>query len=149
MGIGSLNWNLEIYTHLLSFLLFIITSIILYFQNKKFKHRIISFLMYAWIFFGLYCFTAALAYLILNEFLFRISFIFLLIAAIYFTLSLDLYMDYSYDVKKMIVLGVIIGGTIMALLSPDSVDALTLNSVFDSSYDTFLTARQLDFWLKF
>ena len=144
MEIGSLNWNLEIYTHLFSFLLFIITSIILYFENKKFKHKIISFLTHAWIFFGIYCFSAALAYLFLNQILFRISFIFLLITAVFFTLSLDLYMDYSYDAKKMIILGAIISGTVISLFHPDSVDE---EFIFPPGYDTFLTAGQLYYWL--
>ncbi len=142
MDIASLNWNLEIYTHLFSFLLFIITSIILYSQNKKFKHRIISFLMYAWIFFGVYVLSAAVAYLFLSPILFKISFIFLLITAVFFTLSLDLYMDFSYDAKKMIFLGGIISGTIISLLHEDSVE----NFVLPSGHATFLTSGQLQFW---
>ncbi len=142
MDIGLLNWNLEIYTHLFSALLFFITSIILYNQNKKFKHRIITFLMFAWIFFGLYCFTAASAYLLLNLFLFKFSFIFLLTTAIFFTLSLDLYMDYSYDAKKMIVLGAIISGTVISLFFEESVEYFVL----PSDHGTFLTSGQLQFW---
>ncbi|MHA1473990.1 MAG: PAS domain S-box protein [Promethearchaeota archaeon] len=143
MDIASLNWNLEIYTHLFSFLLFIITSIILYSQNKKFNHRIISFLMYAWIFFGVYVLSAAIAYLFLSPILFRISFIFLLITAVFFTLSLDLYIDYSYDAKKMIILGAIIGGTIYSLFQPESVSTPYISP---PGYDTFLTEGLLQFW---
>ncbi len=142
MDIASLNWNLEIYTHLFSALLFFITSIILYYQNKKFMHRIITFLMYAWIFFGLYCFTAASAYLFLNLFLFKFSFIFLLISALFFTLSLDLYMDYSYDAKKMIILGAIISGTVISLFLEESVEYFVL----PSDHGTFLTSGQLQVW---
>ena len=123
-----------------------ITSIILYFENKKFKHRIISFLMYAWIFFGLYCFTAVLAYLFLNQILYRFSFVLLLVTAIFFTLSLDLFIDYSYDAKKMILLGVIICGTIIALLNPESTYQ---TYIFPPGYDTFLNERQLHFSLIF
>ncbi len=100
--------------------------------------------MYAWIFFGIYVFSSALAYLFLNQFLFRFSFLFLLITAIFFTLSLDLYMDYTYDAKKMIVLGAIISGMIISLLRPDSVDE---EYIFPPGYDTFITTGQLQFWL--
>ncbi|RLI61295.1 MAG: hypothetical protein DRO88_13225 [Promethearchaeia archaeon] len=140
---GSLNWNLEIYTHLISFLLFIITAIILYAQYKKFRHKILSYLFFAWVFFGLYCFTAALSYLFLNQTLFRFSFVFLLITAIFFTLSLDLYIDYAYDAKKLILLGIIIGGTIHSLFHPNSVELFIL----PSGSNTFLTAGLLQFWL--
>ncbi|QEE17630.1 ATP-binding protein [Promethearchaeum syntrophicum] len=143
MDISSLNWNIEIFTHFFSFLLFTITSIILYFQNRKFKHKIISFLMIAWIFFGFYCLSAGIAYLILDHILFRISFIYLLITAVFFTLSLDLYIDYFYDAKKMIVLGVIIGGTILSLFNPSSV----LDRFLPSGHGTFLTSGFLDFWM--
>ncbi len=99
--------------------------------------------MYAWIFFGIYVLSAAFAYLLLNEFLFRFSFVFLLITAVFFSLSLDLYIDYSYDAKKMIILGAIIGGTIYSLFQPESVSNPYISP---PGYDTFLTEGLLQFW---
>jgi len=142
MAIYTLNWTIEVINQFISTGIMSIAFILILKRYLITKHKILFLLSLAWFTFIFYIFFGGLCYLFLSHLLFRITIIFLVIAGLFLTLGLDLFIHYSYDAKKLIIFTIIATGTFMTLFKPDNIDP----TVFPSGMNSLKTVGTLFIW---
>ena len=121
MDVSSLNWTVEVINQFIASGIMSIAFILIFKNYRIYKHKVLIHLSLTWLTLAVYIFLGALGYLFLSPLLFRIAVSFLIIACLFLTLGLDLFIRYSYDPKKLILYTIIATGTFMTLFNPDSV----------------------------
>ncbi len=121
MFLYIINWTIEVINHFVSSGIMSIAFFLIFKSYHTSKHKILNLLSLTWFSLMFYMFFLAIGYLFLSPVLFRISLIFLVIAGLFLTLGLDLFIRYSYDAKKLMIYGSITTGVLMTLFLPDAI----------------------------
>ncbi len=142
MDIYTLNWTIEVINHFISTGIMSIAFFLSFKTYRISKHKILIFISLTWFTLIFYMFFGGLCYLFLSPLLFRISVSFLVIGALFLTLGLDLFIRYSYDTKKILIVGIIATGIFMTMFDPASVSS----TMFPSGMKSLRTANPLFPW---
>ncbi len=142
MVIYSLNWTIEVINQFICTGIITIAFILSFKSYRNYKHKILLLLSLAWFTLIFYIFIMGLSYLFLSKILFSIGISVLTIVGLFLTLGFDLFFQYSYDPKKLLIIGSIATGIFTTVFKPKSVDSIS----FPSGISSFKAAGPLFPW---